>query len=88
MGPRQWHGSSTGRARPTAQYLNIPVFVWSLRRLTYIVWTCSKLHFHLHTLLGSGGEEKVKACVERAEGGEKACMYSQLLLCHVLVQYF
>lgn len=52
------------------------------------MWTCSESHFHLHMLLGSGGEEKVKACVERAKGGEEACMSSQLLLCLGLVQYF
>lgn len=52
------------------------------------MWTCGKLYSQLHKLLGSGGEEKVKVCVERAEGGEKACMSSQLLLCLILVQYF
>ena len=88
VGPRQWHGSSTCRAWPAAQYLNSSAFVWSLSRLTYIVWTCSKLCSHLHNLLGSGGEEKVKVCVERAEGGEKACMSSQLLSCLIVVQYF
>lgn len=78
VGPRQWNRSSTCRTWPAAQYLNIPDFIWSLSRLIYVVWSCGKLCSQLHKLLGSGGEEKVKVCVERAEGEEKACMSSQL----------
>lgn len=50
------------------------------------MWPCSILSAHLHKLLGGGGEEEV--CMERAEGGEEACMSSQLLSCLIVGQYF